>query len=80
MPLRQVAVLTYGLEMSSIIFVHPGVLEKLQRHALTGKLAAAGLEFARQKRWTVIPLCDRCGVRQKAPRVSGSRVRRLICC
>ena len=53
----EVAVLTYRLERGSIVFVHPGVPEKLQGHGVAGELASAGLEFARQKRWTVLPLC-----------------------
>jgi uncharacterized protein len=53
----EVAVLTYRLEPGSIVFVHTGVPEKLQDHGVAGELAAAGLEFARQKRWTVVPLC-----------------------
>jgi uncharacterized protein len=39
------------------VFVHTGVPEKLQSQGIAGKLAAAGLEFARQKGLTVIPPC-----------------------
>jgi uncharacterized protein len=53
----QTAVLTYRLKPGSIVFVHTGVPEKLQGQGIAGKLAAAGLEFARQKGLTVIPLC-----------------------
>lgn len=53
----QIAVLTYRLEPGSIVFLHTGVPERLQGHGIAGKLAAAGLQFARQKGWTVIPLC-----------------------
>ena len=51
------AVLTYRLQPGSIVFVHTGVPEKLRGQHIAGKLAAAGLEFARQKGLTVIPLC-----------------------
>ena len=39
------------------MFVHTGVPEKLQGQHIAGKLAAAGLEFGRQKGLSVIPLC-----------------------
>ena len=54
---RQVAVLTYRLEPGSIAFLHTGVPEEVQGQGIAGKLAAAGLEFARQKGLTVIALC-----------------------
>ena len=53
----EIAVLTYQLKPGSIVFVHTGVPEKLQGQHIAGKLAASGLEFARQKGLTVIPLC-----------------------
>lgn len=53
----ETAVLTYRLEPGSIVFVHTGVLETLQGQGIAGKLAAAGLESARQKGLTVVPLC-----------------------
>jgi predicted GNAT family acetyltransferase len=53
----QTGVLTYRLKPRSIVLVHTEVPEKLQGQGIAGKLAAAGLEFARQKGLTVIPLC-----------------------
>ena len=52
------AVLTYRLKLGSIVFVHTGVPERLRGQHIAGKLVAAGLEFARQKGLTVIPLCS----------------------
>ena len=53
----ETAALTYQLKPGSIVFVHTGVPEKLRGQHIAGKLAAAGLKFARQKRLSVIPLC-----------------------
>jgi uncharacterized protein len=61
----QTAVLTYRLKPGSIVFVHTGVPEKLQGQGIAGKLAAAGLELARQKGLTVIPLCPSLRLPQK---------------
>ena len=52
----QTAVLTYQLKPGSIVFMHTGGPEMLQGQH-TARKAAAGLEFARQKGLTVIPLC-----------------------
>ena len=54
---RDTAVLTYQLKPGSIVLMHTGVPEMLQGQHIARKLAAAGLEFARQKGLTVIPLC-----------------------
>ena len=53
----ETAVLTYKLKPGSIVFVHTGVPEKLRGQHIAGKLVSAGLEFARQKGLSVIPLC-----------------------
>jgi predicted GNAT family acetyltransferase len=52
----QTAVLTHHLKPGSIVFMHTGGPEMLQAQH-TPRKAAAGLEFAREKGLTVIPLC-----------------------
>jgi len=53
----ETAELVYWLQPDSISFVHTGVPEKLRGHGIAQKLAVAGLEFARETKLTVVPLC-----------------------
>lgn len=53
----ETAVLSYRLQPGSITFIHTGVPEKLEGRGIAKRLAVAGLEFAREKRQTVVPLC-----------------------
>ena len=54
----EVAVLSYRLQAQSITFVHTGVPKKLEGQGIAKKLVVAGLEFAREKGLTVVPLCS----------------------
>lgn len=53
----ETAVLSYRLTPGSITFVHTGVPAKLEGRGLAGKLAVAGLAYARERGLTVVPLC-----------------------
>jgi uncharacterized protein len=54
----EVAVLAYQLAQRAIIFDHTGVPKKLEGRGIAKKLAAAGLEFAREKGLMVVPQCS----------------------
>ena len=73
----ETAALTDQLKPGSIAFMHTGVPEKLRGQHRAGKRAAAGLELARQKGLTVIPLCPSLRLPQKASTISGSRPERV---
>lgn len=53
----ETAVLTYTLAPDAITFLHTGVPESLEGRGIGKKLAVAGLDFAREKGLTVVPLC-----------------------
>ena len=53
----ETAVLEYRLQPGAIVFVHTEVPVPLEGQGLGSRLASAGLEFARDKDLTVIPLC-----------------------
>ncbi|HEY5270586.1 MAG TPA: GNAT family N-acetyltransferase [Anaerolineales bacterium] len=52
------AVLEYQLADGKIIFTHTGVPEALGGEGLGSLLARAGLDYARAKSLTVVPLCS----------------------
>lgn len=53
----EIAELTYRRQPDSITFLHTGVPEKLSGHGIGQALARTGLDFAREKKLAVIPLC-----------------------
>lgn len=54
---KQVAVLEYQLSEGKITFTHTGVPTELEGRGLGGKLARAGLEYARANNLRVVALC-----------------------
>ena len=53
----QLAYLAYRLEGSTIYFVHTEVPPEIEGQGIGGKLAKAGLEYARDHRLKVVPRC-----------------------
>lgn len=53
----ETAVLTYRLRPGAITFLHTGVPRSLEGRGIAGKLAVAGLTYARDNGLTVVPLC-----------------------
>ena len=53
----RVAELVYRLEPGVIDFLHTGVPRELEGRGIAGKLAAAGLDYARERGLRVIPSC-----------------------
>lgn len=53
----EIAELTYRLQPDSISFLHTGVPKKLSGHGLGQALVRTGLDFARERKLSVIPLC-----------------------
>jgi predicted GNAT family acetyltransferase len=51
------AVLEYYLAESSIVFTHTGVPAEIEGQGVGSSLARAGLDYARDKKLTVVPLC-----------------------
>lgn len=51
------AVLTYRLSPDRIVLLHTEVPEPLQGRGLAAKLTRSALDFAREKRLRVVPLC-----------------------
>ena len=51
------AVLQYSLQDGIITFTHTGVPAELEGRGIGSQLAHAGLEYARQNNFKVIPLC-----------------------
>ena len=51
------AELTYRRSPGSISFLHTGVPQHLRGRGIGGRLVKAGLEFAREKGLSVVPLC-----------------------
>ena len=53
----KLAILQYRLRPDAIVFVHAEVPPELEGQGLGGKLARAGLDFARSKGLKAIPAC-----------------------
>ena len=53
----ETAELTYSIAGSQIIFKHTGVPETMRGEGIAGKLAHAGLEYAKAHNLRVIPIC-----------------------
>ena len=51
------AFLTYRIKPGAILFLHAEAPPQLEGRGLAGKLARAGLDFARQEGLQVVPLC-----------------------
>ena len=51
------AVLEYTLQDETITFTHTGVPAELDGRGIGSQLAHAGLEYARQNNFKVVPLC-----------------------
>ena len=54
---NQIAVLNYNQRGNFITFTHTGVPAKLEGRGIGSQLAHAGLEYAREKSYKVLPLC-----------------------
>ena len=52
-----IAVLEYKLQDDTITFIHTGVPAELEGRGIGSQLAHAGLEYAREKSYKVLPLC-----------------------
>src|SRR5512134_1991449 len=55
---RWMAVLNYEMEGNVMVFTHTGVPRPLEGQGVGGKLAKAGLEYARQHAHKVVPACE----------------------
>jgi hypothetical protein len=55
---RWMAVLNYEMEGNVMVFTHTGVPRPLEGQGVGGKLAKAGLEFARQQAHKIVPACE----------------------
>ncbi|HEX2697753.1 MAG TPA: GNAT family N-acetyltransferase [Anaerolineales bacterium] len=51
------AVLEYALKGKTIIFYHTGVPDPIEGQGIGNLLAYAGLEYAKQKQYNVVPAC-----------------------
>ena len=51
------AVLEYSLQADTIIFTHTGVPSEIEGRGIGSQLVRAGLEYAREKGFKVVPLC-----------------------
>lgn len=51
-------VLEYDLRGQTIYFTHTGVPQPLEGQGLAGRLAKAGLDYAREKSLKVVPACE----------------------
>jgi uncharacterized protein len=54
---NHVAVLNYSQRGNTITFTHTGVPAELEGRGIGSQLARAGLEYAREKSFKVVPLC-----------------------
>lgn len=54
---NQIAVLNYTERGNTITFTHTGVPSALEGRGIGSKLVHAGLEYAREKGYRVVPLC-----------------------
>jgi predicted GNAT family acetyltransferase len=52
------AVLEYVLRDNKMIFTHTGVPRPLEAQGIASRLARAGLEYAREKQYRVVPACE----------------------
>ena len=55
---EHLAVLEYHLDGSNLFFTHTGVPPVLEGQGIGSRLARAGLEYAKEKAYRVIPLCS----------------------
>jgi hypothetical protein len=55
---RWMAVLNYELEGNVMVFTHTGVPRPLEGQGVGGKLAKAGLEYARHQAHKIVPACE----------------------
>jgi uncharacterized protein len=55
---EHLAVLEYHLDGSDLFFTHTGVPPVLEGQGIGSRLARAGLEYAQEKDYRVIPLCS----------------------
>jgi predicted GNAT family acetyltransferase len=55
---EHLAVLEYHLDGNDLIFTHTGVPPVLEGQGIGSRLARAGLEYAKEKGYRVIPLCS----------------------
>ena len=53
----KIAILTYRRKPDALVLLHTDVPAELEGHGLGGKLARAGLEFAREQGLKVVPAC-----------------------
>jgi predicted GNAT family acetyltransferase len=54
---NQIAVLNYSQRGDIIVFTHTGVPAELEGRGIGSRLVRAGLEYAREKAFKVVPLC-----------------------
>jgi len=54
---NQIAVLNYTERGDTITFTHTGVPSELEGRGIGSKIVHAGLEYAREKGYKVVPLC-----------------------
>ena len=52
------AVLDYRLQGKTIVFTHTGVHRALEGNGIGSFLVQAGLNYAREKKYSVMPLCS----------------------
>ena len=50
--------LEYHLDGGDLFFTHTGVPPALEGQGIGGRLACAGLEYAKEKAYRVVPLCS----------------------
>ena len=55
---RKIAELDYRLQDGVITFTHTGVPKELGGRGIGGQIVRAGLDYAREKGYKVIPLCS----------------------
>lgn len=53
----QLALLEYVLSETTIIYPHTLVPPEIEGHGIAGKLSEHAMEYARERRLTVVPLC-----------------------
>ncbi len=54
----KMAVLDYTVRNGVMVFTHTEVPQELEGRGLAGRLARAGLEYAIQKKYKILPLCS----------------------
>jgi hypothetical protein len=55
---QYLAVLEYEMRGNAILFTHTGVPTPLEGQGLANRLAKAGLEYAREQSYQVVPACE----------------------